>query len=215
MSHKPAPREMPAMTPAQRRANWWHYHWFWVLLGLAALLAAGRIAWDHLTRLAPDCSVAVVTRCALLPEEEAALLAALTAAAQDTNGDGQVLVALNLIPLQYNAAGLDEMSAALLATSLEKLNADFYTCQSGLFLLDDPAAFQAAHHALRYLDGSEPPETAADWQNMARPLAESPALAGLQLAGLNAKSLWLGRRIDGDGADFAGADALWQALYPD
>ena len=32
MEKRPKPREMPGnMTPRQRRENWWHYHWLYVL----------------------------------------------------------------------------------------------------------------------------------------------------------------------------------------
>ena len=26
------PDQPPQLTPAQRRANWWHYHWYYVAL---------------------------------------------------------------------------------------------------------------------------------------------------------------------------------------
>lgn len=34
------PDQPPQLTPAQRRANWWHYHWYYVALLLCAALAA-------------------------------------------------------------------------------------------------------------------------------------------------------------------------------
>ena len=89
------PREMPDMTPAQRRDNWWRYHWLYVLIGVLAVIAAAGIAWEHLTRTEYDCGVALVTRYAVTPEELSALKTTLEAAAEDSNGDGRVQVAVN------------------------------------------------------------------------------------------------------------------------
>ena len=41
MARRERPREMPDMTPAQRWANWWHYHWRHVLLGAVVLVLLG------------------------------------------------------------------------------------------------------------------------------------------------------------------------------
>lgn len=214
---RPTPREMPEMTPAERRANWWHYHWTHLILaGVAVALLIGAAA-EQLARVEPDCTVAVVTRRMLTAEEELALRAALEPLAADTNGDGRVSVALNTMAIDFASERVDEVSARMMAGSLEKLSADFFAGQSGLFLLDDPAGFVGSYHALRYLDGSEPPGDAGDWQAMARCLADSPALEGLaqQLPDLPLDTLWIGRRVDGPDTDFAGADALWQGLFPE
>ena len=56
------------LTPKERRANWWHYHWYYVALILAALLAAGWYAWQNLTAVRPDYVVTVVSRTDPAPE---------------------------------------------------------------------------------------------------------------------------------------------------
>lgn len=204
------PREMPDMTPAQRRDNWWRYHWLYVLIGVLAVIAAAGIAWEHLTRTEYDCGVALVTRYAVTPEELSALKTTLEAAAEDSNGDGRVQVAVNDIQIDYTATDLDDTSIRQMTTNVDKLHADFYTGQSGVFILDDPENFQRNHAALLYLDGSEPAEDVVDWENMVRFWNDSPVLIGLTFRNLDTAFLYLGQRI----GDTNGAD-LWNGLFPD
>lgn len=204
------PREMPDMTPAQRRDNWWRYHWLYVLIGVLAVIAAAGIAWEHFTRTEYDCGAALVTRYAVTPEELSALKTALEAAAADSNGDGKIQVAVNDIQIDYTATDLDDASIRQMTTNVDKLHADFYTGQSGVFILDDPENFQRNHAALLYLDGSEPAEDAVDWENMVRSWNDSPALTGLTFRNLDTASLYLGRRIGN-----ANGAALWNGLFPD
>ena len=42
------PEEKRELTPAEKRANWWHYHKWHVALGAVLLLAAGSILWHVL-----------------------------------------------------------------------------------------------------------------------------------------------------------------------
>lgn len=97
-----------------------------------------------------------------------------------------------------------------MTTNVDKLHADFYTGQSGVFILDDPENFQRNHAALRYLDGSEPTEDAVDWENMVRHWNDSPVLNGLTFRNLDTASLYLGRRIGK-----VSGDDLWNGLFPD
>jgi len=103
-----------------------------------------------------------------------------------------------------------------MTTNVDKLNSDFYTRQSGIFLLDDPENFQKAHGALAYLDGSAPPEGAEDWEKMTVPWEEWAGSAGVELHNCDGKQLWFARRAafsEADEAAFAGAGTLWEALW--
>ena len=204
------PREMPDLTPQQRRDNWWRYHWLYVLAGVLAVLTAAGIAWERFSRAEYDCGAALVTRYAVTQEELSALKTALEAAAEDSNSDGRVQVSVNDIQIDYTATDLDDTSIRQMTTNVDKLHADFYTGQSGVFILDDPENFQRNHAALRYLDGSEPTEDAVDWENMVRHWNDSPVLNGLTFRNLDTASLYLGRRI----GEVSGDD-LWNGLFPD
>lgn len=204
------PREMPDLTPQQRRDNWWRYHWLYVLAGVLAVLTAAGIAWERFARAEYDCGAALVTRYAVTQEELSALKTALETAAEDSNSDGRVQVSVNDIQIDYTATDLDDASIRQMTTNVDKLHADFYTGQSGVFILDDPENFQRNHAALRYLDGSEPTEDAVDWENMVRHWNDSPVLNGLTFRNLDTASLYLGRRI----GEVSGDD-LWNGLFPD
>lgn len=217
MIRRPQPREMPEhMTARQRRDNWWRYHWIYVLVGvLAAVIAAG-VAWEQITRERYDCSVALVTRYAAAPAEISSMRAALEAVCPDLDGDGEVHVAINAIQIDYTSTSLDDATIQVMTTNVDKLNADFYTRQSGVFLLDDPENFQRAHEALAYLDGSTPPEGAADWERMTIPWERWSGSAAVELHNCDAKQLWFARRAVFSSADesaFAAASALWAALW--
>ena len=65
-------------------------------------------------------------------------------------------------------------------SSEEKLNSDFYLCESTIFIVDDPAAMEQRYGCFRLLDGTDPQE--GDRLNIADfavPL-EDTALAGTQ-----------------------------------
>ena len=210
------PREMPDMTPQQRRDNWWRYHWLYVLAAVLAVIAVSGVLWEQVTKERYDCSVALVTRYAAAPGEIASIQAALEQVCPDFDGDGEVHVAVNAIQIDYTSTALDDAAVQVMTANVDKLNSDFYTRQSGIFLLDDPENFQAAHGALAWLDGSTPPEDAADWENMTIPWKDWSGSAGVELVNCGEDRLWFARRAvfsEADAAAFAGANALWGALF--
>lgn len=83
------PREL---TPAEACANWWHYHWYYVALIAAAVLALGYFAWQRATTVEPDDTVTVVGRTE--PDEAflSALETKLESLSEDVNGDGKIKV---------------------------------------------------------------------------------------------------------------------------
>ena len=202
-------REMPDMTPAQRRTNWWHYHWRYVAVAVIAVVLLTATLWERVSKIRADVSVAVVTKYALTAHDVETIQAALEAVAEDTNGDGKVSVAINPIQIDYASTSMDDAAVQVMTTNVDKLNADFYTYQSGVFLLDDPASFVSQHHALEYLDGTEPPEDAIDWENMT--IAWRDCLGDADLDQCDTAALWFGRRIGME--NDAGTAALWNALH--
>ena len=210
--------EDPDLTPAQRRDNWWRYHWLHVLCVTLAVIALLGVAWERAHREEYDASVALVTRYAVTPEETASLRAALEAVCPDYNGDGRVCVGINAIQIDYTSTDLDDAAIQVMTTSVDKLNSDFYTRQSGLFLLDDPENFQDSHQALTYLDGSLPPENAMDWENMTRPFTDWPGGGSVEVVNLQPDRLWFARRIQTSEKDekaFACEQVLWDNMFPD
>ena len=136
------PEKTRELTPAEARANWWHYHWYYVVLIAAAVLAVGYFVWSRVTEVKPDYTVAVVGRidpdAAFLSEVETKL----EAAADDVNGDGKVKVNVKSIWLALDYDGQDSSLRKLMESSEDKLNSDFYLCESMIFIVDDPAAME-------------------------------------------------------------------------
>lgn len=208
--------EDPNLTSRQRLDNWWHYHWLHVLCGVLAFIAVCGVVWERTHRDTSDCSVAWICRYAVTPDEVASLQRALEAVCPDCNGDGEVHVAINAIQIDYTSTDLDDAALQLMETNVDKLNADFYTRQSGLFLLDDPENFQLNHLAMTYLDGSLPPEDATDWQNMTRPFLEWTGSDAVQLVNGQPEQLWFARRImtsEKDEKAFACEQILWDNMF--
>lgn len=156
------------LTPRQRVAYWWQYHWYFVLAGLAAGLLAVYFASSWGSAAQEDYSVAWVGSYYLDEGTRQALEKALAAYGEDVNGDGQVVVRVHQIALDLRAiAQRGSTSGQQEYADLLALDADLNCGQSTLFLLEDPEAFQSYSGALLYLDGTEPREGAADWENMA------------------------------------------------
>lgn len=84
--------ESRELTPAEARANWWHYHWYYVALIAAAVLALGYFAWQRATTVEPDDTVTVVG--CTEPDEAflSALETKLESLSEDVNGDGKIKV---------------------------------------------------------------------------------------------------------------------------
>lgn len=208
--------EDPNLTPKQQRDNWWRYHWLHVLCGVLTVIVVSGVIWERAHKEQYDRSVALVTRYVVTPDEIASLQAALEAVCPDFDGDGEVHVAVNTIQIDYTTTDMDDAAIQLMETNVDKLNSDFYTRQSGIFLLDDPESFQENHQALTYLNGSLPPENAMDWENMTRPWSDWPGSKDVEMVNLQPDRLWFARRIqtgEKDEKAFACEQVLWDRMF--
>lgn len=201
------------LTPKERRANWWHYHWYYVALILAALLAAGWYAWQNLTAVRPDYVVTVVSRTDPAPELLEQVQAQLEAVGSDENGDGRITVEVNSIWLDLSAMQEGGDFARLMESSQEKLNAAFYLGESTLFLVDDPAGLEQMYGCFCHLDGTDPQEGEAVRVEDFALSAQDTLLAGLPAP---AEGAWyLARRVRAgaeDSPSLSRGDRLWTTL---
>ena len=126
-----------------------------------------------------DYNVAVVAPHYLPEATQTTLQDALAAYGEDRNGDGKVVVKLNLYTMDFGNEGSD---AYLDMAGTTKLSTDIQGALSSIFILYDPAGFQQTTGTLRYLDGSLPQSDAdSDWWNMVYRWTDCPVLAGLDL----------------------------------
>lgn len=199
------------LTGRQRLENWWYYHWRHVLIALAAVAAAAYLGSNLASAVPEDYSVAWVGTHDLDDETRSALENTLSAYGEDVNGDGQVVVRIHQITLDLRAIGERGVSGQQEQGELMALEADLSCGQSAIFILEDPEAFQAYCGALLYLDGEEPAEGAADWENMTVTWQDvlGPLPAGLDI------SVWLGCRgcwIEAQRESWDTSRQLWERM---
>ena len=189
------PEKTRELTPAEARANWWHYHWYYVVLIAAAVLAVGYFVWSRVTEVKPDYTVAVVGRidpdAAFLSEVETKL----EAAADDVNGDGKVKVNVKSIWLALDYDGQDSSLRKLMESSE-----------------DDPAAMEQRYGCFRLLDGTDPQEGDSLSVSDFAVLLDDTALAGVQSK--SGAEWYVARRLS-EGVEeesLTTGDALWEKL---
>ena len=174
------PRKKRAYTRKERWANWWDYNLKWVIiLGIAAAFVGYCFIGQYFLTTHADYNVAVVAPHYLPEATQTALQDALAAYGEDRNGDGKVVVKLNVYTMNF---GSDDSDAYLDMAGTTKLSTDIQGALSSIFILYDPAGFQSTTGTLRYLDGSLPQSDADnDWWNMVYHWDDCPVLAGLDL----------------------------------
>lgn len=175
------PREY---TKQENAANWWHYHWMWVVIGVVAVLLAAWIIKDTVFQTRPDVQIAYVGLHDLPADTVTALQDALTPYCTDVNGDGKVVVQVDSYTVDFDAENTSTDAYYQMA-GVTRLSAELASGgKTYIFLLEDPEGFEAQTGALQYLDGTVPddPETTdADWREMVYRWTDCPVLTGLDL----------------------------------
>ena len=205
-----APRKERQYTRKERWANWWDYNLKWVIIiGIAAAFVAYNFIGPYFFVTKPDYNVAVVAPYYLPEDTVNALQDALAAYGEDRNGDGKVVVTLNVYTLDYSDTETQTESAAYLTMAgTTKLATDVQGGLSSVFLLWDPAGFEEAYGALSEKLG-------ADWENKLIPWTAQPTLSGLDLGSYATTADGTGtvsvqsRFADCSIAVFDPSDALW------
>lgn len=224
------PREY---TKAEKAANWWHYHWVAVVIGVAAVFFGGWIIKDIFFQVKPDVQIAYVGTHELPVDTVNALQNALPPFCQDENGDGKVVVQVATYNVDFDVEN-ESTDAYNQMAGVTRLNGDLSSgSKTCIFLLEDPENFEKMTGALRYLDGTTPEDqddAAADWQQMVYRWTDCPVLTGLDLGNFEGYTaldditdtnqnalahLYVGCRgvWDNDQAEaFADGFALWDTL---
>ena len=183
------PREY---TKAEKAANWWHYHWAAVVIGVAAVFFGGWIIKDTVFQTRPDVQIAYVGTHELPVDTVNALQDALTPFCHDENGDGKVVVQVATYNVDFDAEN-ESTDAYYQMAGVTRLSAELSSGgKTYIFLLEDPEGFEAQTGALQYLDGTVPddPETTdADWREMVYRWTDCPVLTGLDLGGYEGLTL--------------------------
>lgn len=219
------------MTNSQKRKNWWYYYKWYVIIGVilsAALIHLVGSSLGLFTK-SPDLQIAYVGALVLPEDTVTALEQVFATLIDDYNRDGEVIVQVNQYTGNSNAEDV-EASYYQYASEIT-LVTDISSCESYLFLLEDPQNFQREFQILAEPDGSCP--GAADYSVDGKVIrwAECPLLssanlgsytilaAGQEITGSSQEllsGLCLGRRCfynDKTTDNREACDSLWQLLY--
>ena len=144
------PRKQRQYTRKERWANWWDYNLKWVIIiGIIVVFFGYNFIGQYFFTVHADYNVAVVAPHYLPEATQTALQDALAAYGEDRNGDGKVVVKLNLYTMDF---GNEDSDAYLDMAGTTKLSTDIQGALSSIFILYDPAGFQQTTGTLRYLD---------------------------------------------------------------
>jgi len=120
--------------------NYWYYYKVHTIIGLLVLAAVVFLGVQDLGRTEPDYHIGVVTKLPCPQETLDRWQQRFVQAGIDRNGDGQVLVQLHPYPVDLKNPSQDSDTYQVIA----QLDADLIGKLSGIFLLEDPQAFQDA-----------------------------------------------------------------------
>lgn len=229
------PTDAASQTPEQkpfsyRFKNWWYYHKWYVICGVALLFILGDIVWHALGigQKKPDFQIAYIGETALPDDTAAALEQLFGELGGDFNGDGETNVQVNQYVMSFRDANPGASSAGYASEVL--LMADISVCDSYFFLTDDPDNLQKACQIFANPDGSCPDDSDDSpegkvilWTDCGaladRDLGSYTAtIAGIEMTGDNLEllsGLSLGRRYFSPGKEvdcISQCDELWNRL---
>lgn len=117
--------------------NFWFYNKTMVLVLAVSLLFLGYMEFQYFRSEHEDYDIAVVQKGGLTQDETDNLTALLESFGQDLNGDAKVIASLHIYPISLGVDGEAPEDVGA-------LDADLVGKVSGIFLLEDPAAFMNA-----------------------------------------------------------------------
>jgi len=134
------PPPPPPLTPKQKRQNFWFYHKLHFLIGGIAALIIGMMIYDIVTQVHPDYEIGLITTIGYPSNTDIVLSEQLKPFFDDRNGDGEVVVSVNIYSM---GSGMTDPNV-LMATQT-KLVGDMDIGESMLFIVDQPALLDAQY----------------------------------------------------------------------
>ncbi len=217
------PEEKRELTREEKMKNWWHYHKWHLLIAAVVLILVLDVAQDILTqkRNQPDYTIAYIGSSYLPEDTVSQLTEALAQMGEDLNGNGGVQVDLRqyiVYPPDTEETTVTSTGSNMLYYAQVQLAADLETCESLIFLMENPDQFQEDYQILVYPDGSFPEETDGGNQPLYYAWSDCPVLKGLPLGNFQADTMnavYTGASQDVLSALYIGRRGFWQANTPD
>lgn len=217
-------RGQAGMQPLSRKARWerwwrnvWFYHKTHIIIGSIATLIGLYFAWQSATLIPADYTIAWVSSRTLDGDEVNRIAAQFAPYGEDQNGDGRVQVTLHQMQLDLRLLAERGTEGQKELGQLMALEADLDSCQSVLYLTDDPEALWQYTGALLYCDGTQPAPTATDWDRMVIPWKLPASLSGSTSATgesmptqmyLGCRGCWKEQQYE----TWAGSRRLWERV---
>ncbi|MCH3972944.1 MAG: hypothetical protein LKE53_09340 [Oscillospiraceae bacterium] len=118
-------------TPKDKRANFWYYHKWHVLIAIAAILLASLFLYDLFGKTKPDYQIGLITKYQVDQETINTMQTTLAKYADDKNGDGKVV-----IEVSNYAVGMADTNQQVAAANETRLMGDFSDYSDMLFFCD-------------------------------------------------------------------------------
>ncbi len=144
----PPPPEPPKTVKGKWQNFWYHYKWPTLIIGFLAV-AAAFVVWQTSTTVKPDYTISLLTVEAVDPVATEQLRQELTKYARDVNGDGEISVVMEALPLGQYAGGTAIASAE---SNNEKLMLNIATGDVMCFIFDTGSYTE---RLTTFLDGEE------------------------------------------------------------
>ncbi|MCH4238857.1 MAG: hypothetical protein LKF71_01085 [Oscillospiraceae bacterium] len=121
-------------TPKEKWQNFWYYHKWHVLIGIAAAALVIFAITDAVTKVSPDYQIGLITSYQVPDQTIQNMEKKLQTGAKDRNGDGKVVVQVN----NYAVGGdNNKTDPQVAAANVTRLMGDFTTDSDMLFICDD------------------------------------------------------------------------------
>lgn len=151
--------EITLKTKKDKWDNFWFYHRTHVIVGVILALLAAYFIYDMATKTSPDYNVAVLSSAYVSTDAGNLLAEEMEKYGEDLNGDGQVIVQVNI----FQVAQGDDMDTAdpqMQMASVVKFQGDVQMGESYIYLIDDLnfLAYGAEAGLFKNLDGTVPVE---------------------------------------------------------
>ncbi len=189
------PEQQRVYTEKEKLANWWHYHWYFVAGGVALLAIAVFFIVDVLGVKKPDYTMAILSPYHISQSVADGVSDGLQAVLDDANGDGEVVVQVDIWNVSVDEETAGPHDGALVKAGAEEVMAGATKLQTALMTGETPVfvcdpAYLDAYQEIFQLYGDENGNLAgADGAGGEYTVAwgDMPLLTGLDLGEVGAQ----------------------------
>lgn len=162
------------MTWQQKLGNFWFYYRWAVICSVLGVVLVATFAYDIMTQVDPDYQIALLTPDYISDGTRQQLEQTMSAYADDTNGDGKVVVTV----MHYQTSIGEHVASdpAVQMAAVTRLAADMQSVESVLYMTNYTEEYQDFYGVFAYNDGTVPVEgEEPELERMGVPISDCPA----------------------------------------